>query len=87
MRVWPITRPFDKKEKTKDDNEKNSKHPACYGTGNISLLSGCAGKDPAIGEDGRIQIKVQYISGRMNMDLESVLEVFTIFRVLSTFTA
>lgn len=45
-----------------------------------SLLTGCGNgglagdDDPARSDDGRIRIKVQYISGRMNMDLESVLE-------------
>lgn len=40
----------------------------------VSSLTGCKREDTATGGDGKIQIKVQYISGRMNMDLESVLE-------------
>ena len=39
-----------------------------------SILSGCESKGPTMKGDGRIQIKVQYLCGRMNLDLESVLE-------------
>ena len=40
------------------------------------ILSGCSGNTPqeAANSDEKIQIKVQYQCGRMNMDLESVLE-------------
>ena len=39
-----------------------------------SILSGCESKGPTMKGDGRIQIKVQYLCGRMNLDLEAVLE-------------
>ena len=42
----------------------------------ITVLAGCAGEGGEVSKksDGRIQIKVQYVCGRMNLDLESVLE-------------
>ena len=41
-----------------------------------TILTGCGSesKETSKSGDGRIQIKVQYICGRMNLDLESVLE-------------
>ena len=39
-----------------------------------ALLGGCSLREAGRGADERIQIKVQYMCGRMNLDLESVLE-------------
>ena len=39
-----------------------------------SSLSGCGSGDENKETDEKIQIKVQYMCGRMNLDLESVLE-------------
>ena len=41
-----------------------------------TILTGCGSesKETSKSGDGRIQIKVQYMCGRMNLDLESVLE-------------
>lgn len=41
-----------------------------------TILAGCGseGKETSKREDGKIQIKVQYMCGRMNLNLESVLE-------------
>lgn len=39
-----------------------------------TVLAGCGSQGSAGGDDGKIQIKVQYLCGRMNLDLEAVLE-------------
>ena len=39
-----------------------------------TMLAGCGSQDSAGRDDGKIQIKVQYLCGRMNLDLEAVLE-------------
>lgn len=41
-----------------------------------TILTGCGSesKETSKSGDGRIQIKVQYMCGRMNLNLESVLE-------------
>ena len=39
-----------------------------------TILTGCESKGSTKKGDGRIQIRVQYMCGRMNLDLESVLE-------------
>ena len=38
----------------------------------VSLMAGCGSGNSEEGDDGKIQIKVQYISGRMNMDFVKV---------------
>lgn len=40
----------------------------------VMMLDGCESQAPAGRDDGKIQIKVQYLCGRMNLDLEPVLE-------------
>ena len=39
-----------------------------------TVLAGCGSQGSAGGDDDKIQIKVQYLCGRMNLDLEAVLE-------------
>ena len=39
-----------------------------------TMLAGCGIQGSAGRDDGKIQIKVQYLCGRMNLDLEAVLE-------------
>ena len=39
-----------------------------------TMFAGCGSQGSAESDDGKIQIKVQYLCGRMNLDLESVLE-------------
>lgn len=39
-----------------------------------SIMCGCGNGNTSQGSDEKIQIKVQYQCGRMNMDLEAVLE-------------
>lgn len=39
-----------------------------------TVLAGCGSQGSAGRDDGKIQIKVQYLCGRMNLDLEAVLE-------------
>ena len=40
----------------------------------VSIMCGCGNGNTSQGSDEKIQIKVQYQCGRMNMDLEAVLE-------------
>ena len=39
-----------------------------------TMLAGCGSQGSVGSDDGKIQIKVQYLCGRMNLDLEPVLE-------------